>query len=229
MFGGISTLCSDFGVSLNVLHYVSQAGPEHERRGCAKFLELVHWPFCRCDAPSYVEASIQLVRDTMVAVEITGLGEGTHDVELHPSAEDLDLDPDTFSDIVIQVHLDLRPEQALVSFAATATAGLECDRTLEPFDLRVSDRHSVLFSPSRTVEEDGADSEEDVYPFPASGDLLDITTPVRDTLLLALPVRRVKPGAEAVEIPLQFGAVVDEEGTPIDPRWEALRRLRDDE
>ena len=57
--------------------------------------------------------------------------------------------------------------------------------------------------------------------------LIDLADAVRDTLLLAVPARKVAPGAEDVEIPTVFGAPTAADGTPIDPRWEALRALQE--
>ena len=53
---------------------------------------------------------------------------------------------------------------------------------------------------------------------------VDLTDAVRDTLLLALPARRVGPGAEDVEIQTVFGAP---DGELLgDYRWGALLALR---
>ena len=45
-----------------------------------------------------------------------------------------------------------------------------------------------------------------------------------DTVLLAVPARKVAPGAEDIEIPTAFGTPGAE--AAIDPRWEALRSLQ---
>ncbi|MDX1530227.1 MAG: DUF177 domain-containing protein [Rhodothermales bacterium] len=146
-------------------------------------------------------------------------------------AEEADLPPDAFGDLRIDVQIDHQQDRALVTFTATAAAALECDRTLEPYEQEVSGAHTVLFVlpeqfPGLQAEDEGA-PDEDVRPLPDPGEPLDITEAVRDTLLLALPVRRIAPGAEDLDIPTTFGALTDEEGQPVDPRWEALRKLRD--
>jgi uncharacterized protein len=165
----------------------------------------------------------------MLGIETATLPAGLHEMTLTPSAEDAELDPEVFSDLSVEIRLDHEEQRDLVAFTARATATLECDRTLEPFDQTVSGSYAVLFvlpeDLDRYATEEGGD--EDVRPLPDPGALLDLTGPVRDTLLLALPTRRVAPGAEDEELQVQFGTLTDNDGNPMDPRWEALKKLRD--
>ena len=161
----------------------------------------------------------------MLTLTIAGLDEGLHSVELTPDADQLDLDPKAFSRIEVDVRLDVHPRRVLVLLDARAVASLICDRTLDPFDQPVEGTHTVLFSDEAEAED--AEQYDDIRPLPP-GDRLDVTDAVRDTLLLALPLRRVSPRAEALELTLQYG---DDDGDEerIDPRWEKLRALRDED
>lgn len=166
----------------------------------------------------------------MLGIETASLPTGLHEMTLTPSAEDVTLDPDVFSDLSVEVRLDHEEQRDLVAFTARATATLECDRTLEPFDQAVSGSYAVLFVLPEHLDRyttDDGDEGDDVRPLPEPGAALDITGPVRDTLLLALPTRRVAPGAEDEELQVQYGALTDSDGDPMDPRWEALKKLRD--
>lgn len=155
---------------------------------------------------------------TVVTVPLAGLDAGIHVLDLTPTAEAADLDPAEFRNLHIEATLDLGGGRCWVRFIATATATLLCDRTLVPYDTPVRGEHAVLFA--RDAEE--ATEDDEVYPFnPATDRFLDLTAPVRDTLLLALPVRRIAPGAEEIELPTTFGADPD---SSTDPRWDALRR-----
>jgi uncharacterized protein len=138
----------------------------------------------------------------------------------------LDLDPEVFSDIAVALRLDFGWDRVLVLLDAVATATLTCDRTLVSFDQPVQASYTVLFAaPDVASDEDGR--FEDVRLLQPNDQYIDLTDPVRDTLLLALPVRRVAPGAEDVELPTRFGAP-DKEDDAIDPRWAALRSLSKD-
>jgi len=108
-----------------------------------------------------------------------------------------------------------------------ATAQLTCDRTLQPYEEPVTGHYSLLFGPPSMVGQEGEEFEE-VRPLTPSDRELDLTDVVRDTLLLALPQRRVAPGAEEESIDREFGAPEEEEDDPVDPRWDELRKLRDD-
>lgn len=171
----------------------------------------------------------------MLSLDLTPFEPGLHELTLTPSPEELDLDPEAFADIVVDVRLDYQEDHALVLLTVQATATLECDRTLEMFRQQISGRHDVLFlvphemERSRVPEDEASEGDDDVYELPEPGVPLDLTAPVRDTILLSLPIRRVAPGAEDREIPLVFGALTRDDGEPLDARWEALRRLKDNQ
>lgn len=156
----------------------------------------------------------------MLSVRITSLKEGLHHVALHPEATVLDLDPSVFHDIHIDARLDRRSDRILVMLAAEAVATLTCDRTLKPFEQPLEGTYDLLFAPPEIAEGD-----EDVRVLLPSDQEIDLTDAARDTLLLALPARCVAPGAEEEDIPVAFGAPSGEDAA-IDPRWEALRKLR---
>jgi uncharacterized protein len=159
----------------------------------------------------------------MLPVDIAALSEGTHEVTLTPEPDEVGLEPEAFSDIAVDARLDLNGRRLFVSFQVRAVATLQCDRTLRTFHQPVAGNHLVLFAPPEEIG-NLATKEQEVYPL-ADGDReIDIADPVRETILLALPTRRIAPGAEEEDIPTRFG----DEGEG-DPRWEALRRLRDDE
>ena len=158
----------------------------------------------------------------MVRIHITPLSAGIHHFSWDPAPETLGLDPEVFQDVRVKARLDVQGTQFLVALEAAAVATLTCDRTLVPFDEAVSGTYTVLYvAPGFLEEAEGVD--EDVRALPPGEDEIDLTDAVRDTLLLALPYRRVAPGAEDLDIPLRFGEPADAD---IDPRWEALRHLR---
>jgi uncharacterized protein len=157
----------------------------------------------------------------MLRIRTTHLKPGVHHVALEPAADELDLDPARFTGVRVNARLDLFGERVLVHFDVEAVATLECDRTLNPFEYPVQGEHTLLFSPPDLIDE----SEQeigDVRVLAPTEQEIDLTEAVRDTILLAIPARRVAPGAEDIEIPTQFGAP-DE---VVDPRWAALTRLR---
>ncbi len=163
----------------------------------------------------------------MLRLDISHLSEGTHTFVLDPQPEALDLDPDLFSNIQVDAQLDFFNQRLLVTLQVKADAVLECDRTLVLFEQPVSGTHRLLFAPPELVTEEQAEQYDDVRVLMPSDQQIDLTEVVHDTLVLAIPTRKIAPGAEGIEIPTRFGAPAGDEA--VDPRWEALRKLRSED
>lgn len=158
----------------------------------------------------------------MLRIDIRSMKPGVHERKLEPTALDLDVDPEEFSDIHVDVRMDYSGTRMLVSVNVSAQAVLRCDRTLALFTKHIDGFYGVLFMPPESIEPDT--DEDDIRPLHATDEEIDLTDIVRDTLLLAVPVRKIAPGAEDAEIPTVFGE--PEEAEP-DPRWIELQKLRD--
>ncbi|NBC15929.1 MAG: DUF177 domain-containing protein [Bacteroidetes bacterium] len=162
----------------------------------------------------------------MLTIDLRPLAEGLHRFDFAPAAEALDLPTEQFADIGVAVQVNYYDDRALVLLQATAEATLECDRTLQTFTQPIEGAYQLLFAPPDFAERHrGEETEEyqEVRPMSPGDPRIDLTDVARDTLLLALPQRRVAPGAEDLELETTYGA---SEADPIDPRWEALRELR---
>lgn len=155
-----------------------------------------------------------------------GLDEGSYEQTLSPSADDLGLDPEVFSTIVLDLRLDVAERRVLASFKVRAVATLECDRTLVSYQQSVRGDHAVLFVPPDQIPTDSDDDA--LLPLADSDTEIDLTEPVRNTLILSLPLRHVAPEAEHAEITTSFGEQEMLDGAPVDDRWDALRSLRSD-
>lgn len=158
----------------------------------------------------------------MVRIDLRTLELGRHEFNFEPTTEELGIEPDLLTDIRADVQLHYDGETAIVIVDASAIAHLTCDRTLVKFDLPLKGKHTVVFSPHKGDQ----DSEDEVRVLAASDQEFDITDIVRDTLLLAIPVRKLAPGSEDAEFRTTFGEAVTE--SKVDPRWEALASLKKD-
>lgn len=157
----------------------------------------------------------------MFTIEIASLSPGLHEFDFEPEAEAVELDPEKFGDIHIHARLDVRESRILAMLETTATATLECDRTLKLFDQEIGGTNYVLFAPPEFVEQQ-EDAFDEVRVLQPSDQKIDLTGAVRDTILLSVPLRCVAPGAEDEEIETEFFVPEDE----VDPRWAALRKLK---
>ena len=153
----------------------------------------------------------------MVCVSIAGWKAGKHEIELMPSMADLDLDEPAFSNISVNATLDLSARKVHVVLDVSADAHLVCDRSLDAYQAFVEGSFDVVFVAGDADEENGLRGYERSNP------VLDLTQDIRDTLLLALPIKRIAPHAQEWDEVQSFGL---EEGA-VDPRWEALKQLKD--
>jgi len=140
---------------------------------------------------------------------------------LNPVSEDV-----TFGPVQVEAVLDYQPDEALVTFQARTTATLTCDRTLRRFEKPLEGHYAILFAAPGRSAPDQSDDHDELRELPPGARHLDLTGAVRDTLLLAIPQRKVAPGAEDEEIDTVFGEPDRAEDEPADPRFEKLRTLR---
>ena len=160
----------------------------------------------------------------MLSIDLKPLSEGTHHFEWTPGAEDLDLDAGVFHSLFVKVDLDYQPDRILVRLHASGKANLVCDRTLVDYEQGLDGDHVLLFVDEAFLEGQ-EDTYEDIRVLAPGEEFIDLAESARDTLMLSLPLRRVAPGAEDAPIQLQYGIPGDGK-EQIDPRWEALRKLR---
>lgn len=158
----------------------------------------------------------------MLRIDLTPLDEGVHHVVLEPQAQAIGLDPDRFKDLRLDAVLEVFNDRVLVTLHASASATLECDRTLAVFEQPIEGSYCILFVPPSFAP--GKVGYDEVRVFQRSDSEIDLAEAMRDTLVLAVPARKVAPGAEDLDLPTVFGAPAA--GAAIDPRWEALRQLR---
>lgn len=159
----------------------------------------------------------------MVQIDISTMSAGLHEVVLRPCAADLGLSEDEFDAVVVQVRLDVGDQQILAQLEVSADARLTCDRTLVPFTQRLSGRFTIVFT--RKAANSG-DSNETVRFLDSTARDLDITEETRDTILLAVPLRKVAPEAKEAALVLSYRD--DAAEAVVDPRWEALQQLKSD-
>jgi len=157
----------------------------------------------------------------MLRIDLRPLSNGVHELDLSPTPEDMGVDETSFSDINVRIRLDIGVSRIYVKFWVSALASLECDRTLVDFTQPIKGSYAVIFVPPKDISAD--DESDNLFPLEAGKEEIDLTEIIRDTLFLAVPVRKIAPGAEEADLPTSFGEPEDED---VDPRWKALKGLR---
>lgn len=149
-------------------------------------------------------------------------------IQLEP--EDLEVDPYAFKGGMIDLEFYRTLHFIRVSFLLKADVELVCDRSLEPFIDPVETEYEVIFKVD--VQEETADENGAVRRFNFDTNTLSIEQEVRDTLLLQIPIKKLHPryldseGRPRDYETKSFGRSDDEEQDQIDPRWEALKKLK---
>ncbi len=139
------------------------------------------------------------------------------------SASDLGLRREKFS----HIQVDLRSEQfngtTRVYLGIGALALLECDRSLREFMAPVDNAHELFLYPHGQIPvEDDLIEQIELDPRQR---VFDLTEVIRDTLMLAIPARKVAPEAEDLQLQTVFGAPTLE----ADHRWSPLLALREEQ
>lgn len=156
-------------------------------------------------------------------------GKSERRISLDP--EDLDFEGLELKQATVEVRFEKTRYFIDVDFNVEADLFLICDRSLDEFEYHVQGSYEVLFKPE--VEEVSVGKNSRVKQFDVRDLTLSIDQEVRDTVYLELPVKKLHPRYLDEEgVPLEFetrsfGDSAEEEEDSVDPRWEALKKLKD--
>lgn len=164
----------------------------------------------------------------MLTLRIADLCEGHRDEQTEVPAQDLDFrdQPEFRSSVKVALHVDKHGEQIIVGLEAATMADFTCDRCAEPFQQTVQDSVNLLYTSDSEMK--GQEDDGIYYYSPATAEL-DLTEPLRQTLILALPAKRLCRETCKGLCP-HCGADLNHETCqcptgPADPRWDKLLNL----
>ncbi len=103
---------------------------------------------------------------------------------------------------------------------------LVCDITNENFNHPIENDLNVLVKFGAEYD----DSEEDVITIPMTDHAFNIAQLIYEVVMLAIPMKKISPNIseEDLEILEKFSPKDETEEEPqSDPRWEALKKLKD--
>ena len=130
------------------------------------------------------------------------------------------------------------------SFTMEGTITIPCDRCLDDMQQAVATTYNLTVKEGETYD----DSDDDVLVIPSAWRELDITPLMRDTVLLTIPIKHVHPEGECNAQMLERldsvrASIADDEemrsesiddnnettndSSATDPRWDALKKLKD--
>lgn len=137
-----------------------------------------------------------------------------------------------------EVTLDKQESLITAFFAINGTVELECDRSLEKFDYPLSVQERVIYQYGEEEQELG----DDIVIITNSTQSINVAQYIYEFVNLAIPMRKLHPKYQEDEDPsvdgeIIFSSTVDqsakgeseqnkEESESVDPRWNALKNLK---
>ena len=130
--------------------------------------------------------------------------------------------------IIADVLLDKHSTFLEFEISIHGKVELVCDISNEDFDQEIENEIKVLVK----FGEEYDDSSEEVITIPSSDYAFNIAQLVYENVMLAIPMKKLSPNLsdEDLEVLEKFSPKEEEEhkeDEPSDPRWEALKRLKD--
>ena len=131
-------------------------------------------------------------------------------------------DPKIVADVFMMKHSTFLEFEIKIS----GTVNLVCDITTENFDHDIENEIKVLVKFGAEYD----DSEEDVITIPSTDHAFNVAQLIYEVVMLSIPMKKISPNVsdEDLEILEKFSPKEEvEEEQDIDPRWEALKKLKD--
>lgn len=128
--------------------------------------------------------------------------------------------------IVVDVFMEKHTTFLEFEVQTEGIINLICDISNENFDHPIKNKISVLVK----LGEEYDDSDIDVITIPSKDHAFNIAQLIYENVILSVPMKKVSPNisAEDLEILKKFSPPEEIEEEPkSDPRWEALKKLKD--
>lgn len=178
-------------------------------------------------------------------IRFSGLSEGKHDFHFDIGDkffEQLDYSEVKKADLSVDVNFEKRVNMLILNFDLHGTVTIMCDKCTDDFEMEIENQEELIYKFG-----EGESDDEKIIMIPENEIEIDITQPVYELTILALPSRRVHPKGEcnqemldamdnylmveSNEIEsnpqqLDTGSVDDDDEEDIDPRWEELKKLK---
>lgn len=131
----------------------------------------------------------------------------------------------------LQIHVDLHRQSTMLIFDVkiAGTFNTLCDRCAEPFDMLLEGHHQLVVK----LSDEKNTTDEEVFILPTSESEINLAAHIYEFISLSLPYRRVHPddrsgnnGCNPETLAKLKDLLINKEEQPIDPRWEALRKLK---
>ncbi|WP_278352546.1 YceD family protein [Chryseobacterium gleum] len=166
-------------------------------------------------------------------VSFSGLKNGRHEFkfEIDKTFFQLFDTEQEFTNPRIEVNVSLDKHTTFLEFEIKIKGLVElvCDITNENFDYPIENEIKILVN----FGEEYDDSNEDVITIPTGEHAFNVAHLIYENVMLSIPMKKISPNVsdEDLKILDQFRPkdieIAEEEEHESDPRWDALKKLRD--
>lgn len=163
-------------------------------------------------------------------INVSNLSQGIHTYTVEAAPADLEIHQYFTTVIKAEVTVDKGIRQILVDVRIPGIEGhFNCDRCVEEFSKLISCRYRKVYI---TRESDAAGlNGDEIEVMSPDMNIIDLSNDVRDAILLAIPLKLLCR-EDCAGLCSRCGKNLNTghcncAPAPLDPRWEALARLRD--
>lgn len=159
----------------------------------------------------------------MLTFRINEIKQGTSTEQILLTPDLIDTAPYPLLGGTCDVEFKRRGDRIMAHIVMTADFELICDRSTDSFSHTVQARYDVVFDPS--ITEDIVEESSASHPLNVSKNEFSISDDVRDTLLLAIPLKKIHPRFTNVQENAGEIEQIYADPDSGDPRWEVLKTL----
>ena len=163
-------------------------------------------------------------------IKFSGLKEGTHLFNYEIGNKFFkNFDYYDFLDAKLFARLDLEKQPTLLNlkFSFNGEIEVQCDVSMESFDLRLETEHAVVVK----FKDDIISTDDKVIFMPAGSHSIDVSHLIYESIILAVPQKKVHPGIENGSLKSEIVEKLEELrpkknfNEKTDPRWDKLKDL----
>lgn len=164
-------------------------------------------------------------------IKICNYSDEIHFIELSKSAKALELDKAFKGEVNVQCKMDKTHSQIVLFCEIEVTYNCDCDRCTVNYDYQLKSKFDLVYLYSEKISEEIEEEDLNVHYINRDTDVIDISEEVRDYCILAIPYKNLCK-EDCKGLCYTCGTDLNEtkckcEDEKIDPKWEALLKLKD--
>ena len=124
------------------------------------------------------------------------------------------------SDVIVKLTLHRESAMIILEFSLQGTVAVMCDRCSDFFDIPIKGKYRLIVK----FGEEKHEETDEIIVIPYTDSALDISQYIYEYINLLLPKSRVHPNPEVIQKLEELASDI-KPGNTVDPRWDALKEL----